>query len=85
MHMLYPKPCAGVLSRFSHIRLSVTLWTVACQSPLSMGFSRWEWWSRWSCPPPGDLLDPGIKSKSLMSLTLVGMFLFCFVLFCFYH
>ena len=39
---------------------SATLWTVACQTPLSMGFSRQENWSGWPCPPPGDLPDPGI-------------------------
>ena len=33
----------------------MTLWTIACQAPLSMGFSRQEYWSGWPCPPPGDL------------------------------
>ena len=42
----------------------VTLWTVARQAPLSMGFSRQECWSGLSCPPPGDLPDPGIKPGS---------------------
>ena len=41
-----------------------TSWTVAHQAPLSMGFSRQEYWSRLPCPPPGDLPDPGIKSTS---------------------
>ena len=36
-------------------------WTVACQAPLSMGFSRQEYWSGLSCPSPGDLPNPGIK------------------------
>ena len=36
----------------------MTLWTVACQAPLSVGFSRWEHWSGLSFPPPGDLSDP---------------------------
>ena len=40
---------------------SVNLWTVARQPPLSMGFSRQEYWSGLPCPPPGDLLDQGIK------------------------
>ena len=35
---------AWVLSHFSHVQLFATLWTVVCQSPLSMGFSRWEYW-----------------------------------------
>ena len=39
----------------------MTPWTVACQAPLSMGFSRQEYWSGLPCPPPGDLPDPGIE------------------------
>ena len=39
-------------------------WTVACQAPLSMGFSRQEHWGDLPLPPPGDLLDPGIKPRS---------------------
>ena len=42
-----------------------TLWTVAHQAPLSMGFSRQEYWRGLSCPPPGDLPNPGIESGSL--------------------
>ena len=42
----------------------VTLWTVAHQAPLSMGFSRQEYRSELPCPPPGDLPSPGIKPKS---------------------
>ena len=49
-----------VLSHFSHFRLFVTLWTVACQAPLSMGFSRQEYWGRLPFPSPGDLPNPGI-------------------------
>ena len=40
---------------------SATLWTVALQAPLSMGFSRQEYWSALSCPPPGAHPYPGIK------------------------
>ena len=50
-----------VLSHVSHVRLFATLWTVAHQAPLSMGFSRQEYWSGLSCPPPGDLPDSRIK------------------------
>ena len=39
----------------------VTPWIVACQAPLSMGFSRQEYWSRLPFPSPGDLPDPGIE------------------------
>ena len=52
-------PC--LLNRFSHVRLFVILWTVACHSPLSIGFSRQEHWSGLPCLPPGDLPDPGIE------------------------
>ena len=62
--------CVCVLSRFSHVRLFVTPWPVAHQDPLSMGFSRQEYWSRFPCPPPGDLPDPGIKPTSLISPAL---------------
>ena len=41
-----------------------TPWTVACKSPLSMGFSRQEYWSGLSFPSPGDIPDPGIKPES---------------------
>ena len=46
--------------------------TIAHQAPLPMGFSRQEYWSGLSFPPPGDLPDPGIES---MSLALAGRFL----------
>ena len=39
----------------------MTLWTVACQAPLSMEFSRPEYWSGLPCTPPGDLPDPGME------------------------
>ena len=39
----------------------VTPWTLGCQAPLSMRFSRQEYWSGWSFPSPGDLPDPGIE------------------------
>ena len=48
----------------SRVRLSATPWTVAHQAPLSMGFSRQEYWSGSPFPPPGDLPDPGIEPGS---------------------
>ena len=66
--------CVCVLSRFSHVRLFSTLWTVAHQAPTSMGFSRQECWSGLPCPPPVDLPNPGIEPTSLMSPTLAGGF-----------
>ena len=64
--------CVCVLGHFSCVQLFVTLWTVACQAPLSMGLSRQEHWSRLPCPPPGDLPDPGIQPKSLVSVSCIS-------------
>ena len=55
-------PC--ICCRFSHVWLFVTLWTIACQAPLSMGFSRQEYWSKLPFPTPGDLPDPGTEPSS---------------------
>ena len=59
----------------SHVRLFLIPWTVACQAPLSMEFSRQEYWSRWPFSSPGDLPDSGIKPTSLVSSALAGGFL----------
>ena len=63
-----------VLSRFSRVRLIATLWIVAHQAPLSMGFSRQEYWSGFPFPSPGDLPEPGIEPMSLTSPALAGGF-----------
>ena len=52
--------CVCAPSHFSHVQLFVTLWTVARQAPLSMGFSRQGYWSRWLHSPPGDFPNPGL-------------------------
>ena len=49
----------------SRVRRFVTLWTVAHQAPLSLGFSRQEYWSGLPFPSPGDVPDPGIEPRSL--------------------
>ena len=59
---------------FSHVQLSVTPWTVTHQAPLSIEFSRQEYWNGLPFPPPGDLPDSGIKPASLVSLALAGRF-----------
>ena len=64
---------ACMLSQFSHVQLFVTPWTVALQAPLSMGFSRQEYWSGLPCPP-GDLPDPRIEPTSLKSPALAEKF-----------
>ena len=48
----------------SHAQLFANPWTVVCQVPLSMEFSRQEHWSGLPSPSPGDLLDPGIEPSS---------------------
>ena len=63
-----------MLSRFGRVWLFVTLWSVACQAPLSVGFSRQEYWSGLPCPPPEDLPHTGIEPESLMSPVLADGF-----------
>ena len=65
---------ACMLSCFSHARLFVTLWTIACQTPLSIEFSRQEYWNGVPFPPPGNLSNPGIKPMSLTFPALAGGF-----------
>ena len=48
----------------SHVRLFATPWTVACRAPLSMGFSRREYWSELPFLSPGDLPHPGTEPGS---------------------
>ena len=52
------------MKSLSRVRLFVTLWTVTYQAPLSMGFSRQEYWSGLPFPSPGDLPDAGIEPRS---------------------
>ena len=61
-------------SHFIHVQLSATVWTLAHQACLSMGFSRQEYWSGFPCPPQGDLLNPGIEPQCLESPALGGGF-----------
>ena len=63
-----------MLSQFSCVQLFVTPWTVAHQAPLSMEFSRQEYWSGLPCPPPGNVPDPTIEPTFLMSPALAGGF-----------
>ena len=65
---------ACMLSYFSHVQLFVNLWTVTHQVPLSMGFSRQEYWSGLPCPPLGDLPNSGTEPKSLIFPALEGRF-----------
>ena len=57
-----------------YIQLLAIPWTVVCQAPLFMKFSRQECWSGWPCPPPGDPPDPETKYEFLMSPAMAGGF-----------
>ena len=61
--------CAQSLSR---VRLFATLWTVALQPSLFIGFSRQEYWSGLQCPSPGDLPNPGTEPASPPYPALAG-------------
>ena len=64
-----------MLSHFSHVQLFVTLWTVACQAPLSMGILQQEYWSGLPSLSPRDLPDPGMEPTSPTSPpALAGVF-----------
>ena len=60
-----------MLRHFIRVQLFATLWAVAHQASLSMGFLRQEYWSGLPCPPPGDLLIPGTEPTSLHLLSLL--------------
>ena len=71
LHLITLSPCLCVCvharAHFRCVWFFVILWTVACQAPLSMGFSRQEYWSGSPCLPLGDLLHSGIQPASLTS------------------
>ena len=71
---IHTHTCMCMLSCFSCVQLFATLWTIACQAPLSMGFSRQEYWSGLPRLPRGDLPEPEIKCTSLPSPALAGGF-----------
>ena len=64
----------------SCVQIFATLWTVACQAPLYMDFSRQEYWSGLPFPTPGELPDPRIKLLSPEASMLAGLFLAYLVL-----
>ena len=63
-----------MLSSFSRVQLFATLWTIAHQAPLSLGYPRQEYLGGLSCPPPGDLSNPGIEITSHEPPALAGGF-----------
>ena len=74
----FPKTAHTFLSvhLFNCVWLFAISWTIAYQAPLSMGFFRPEYWSELPFPSPGDLLNPGLESASLVSPALVGEFFY---------
>ena len=73
----FPKPCLCLICMHNRcVWLFVTPWTVAHQAPLSMGFSRQEYWSGFPFPLPGDLPDPGVKPASPVASASAGRFFF---------
>ena len=66
------KVCLRAFSVASVVFSSVTPWTVTHQAPLSVGFSRQEYWNWLPRPPPRDLPDPGIEPGSLASPAVAG-------------
>ena len=61
------KTCVFLLSHFSPVQFFGALWTIAYQAPLSIGFSRQEYWSGLPFPSPRDLPNPGMEPASLIS------------------
>ena len=76
MEWIFPSQGSSVLHAcmLSHVQLFSTTWTVAHQAPLSVEFSRQEYWSGLPFLSPGDLPDPGIEPASLMFPALEGGF-----------
>ena len=67
-------PSVCLLSHFSRVQLYATLWTVACQAPLCMGFSRQEYLSGLPCPSPRESSQPRMEPMSLTTPVLAGRF-----------
>ena len=63
-HKSFQQRLGMKVKSLSRVQLFVTPWTVAYQDPLSMGFSRQEYWSGVPFPSPGDAPDPRIEPES---------------------
>ena len=74
MRPMFTHWCECVPSRFSRVQLFLTPWNVARQAPLSMGFSRQEYWSGLPYPPSEDLPDPGIEPPTFYVSCIAGRF-----------
>ena len=74
--IIFNKCMLCMLSCFSHVQLFVTLWTVSHQVPLCVGFSRQEYQSGQSCPPPGDPPGPGMETV-VSEVSCIGRQVLC--------
>ena len=74
MHQIMDKLSCYVVQLLSCVQFTVTPWTVACQAPLSMGFTKQEYWNGLLFPSPRDLPRPGIEPASPAMATLAGGF-----------
>jgi len=74
MHIIVIISVCVYVQSLSHVPLFATPWTIAHQTPLSMEFSRQEYWSGLLFPTPGDLPGPGIKAALRVSPELAGRF-----------
>ena len=68
-----------VLSHFVCVQLCATAWIGTCQAPLSMGFSRQEYWSGLPFPSPWDLPNPGIQPASPASPVYICLYLSIYI------
>ena len=64
IYVMYFIQCLVLVQLLSHVQLFVTPWTIACQAPLSLEFSRQEYWSGLLFSSPWDLPNPGIEPGS---------------------
>ena len=69
--------CSSCMGTLSHVQLFATPWTVAHQAPLSMEFSREEYWSGLPCLPPGDLPDPWVKESCVSCIDRQILYQLC--------
>ena len=75
IYFLFISTCMCMLSCFSHVWLFATIWTVACQAPLSMGFSRQEYWNRLPCHLSGIFLTQGLIPHFMSPKSAEGFFI----------
>ena len=76
--LMFQKTGYLLLCHFTGVRLFATLWAVACQAPLSMGFSSQEYWSVLPCPPPGEFSRPRDRTH-IFYVSCTGRLVLCWL------